>query len=247
MVGLPARGKSYITKKIARYLNWLQHDTRIFNVGERRRVVAGTPWREMPGDGMFPRPPMARGRTTTRLAMVTGTSDLQRQDELGGLETKILINGEPGPIPDLDSLPPPLSKPSGRRTGDSDGTEETSTADNPQFASRTDEGSQSANAEDDATMDQSAQFFDPKNTRAAQIREQVAMATLDELLDYILNQDGSIGILDATNSTLKRRQSIMRHVRERAGPELGVLFLESVCYDKSVSDPESIMAKLSSE
>lgn len=43
MVGLPARGKSYITKKLARYLNWLQHDTRIFNVGERRRVVAGGP------------------------------------------------------------------------------------------------------------------------------------------------------------------------------------------------------------
>ncbi|KAI5305368.1 hypothetical protein KEM55_009034, partial [Ascosphaera atra] len=41
MVGLPARGKSYITKKLARYLNWLQHDTRIFNVGERRRVATG--------------------------------------------------------------------------------------------------------------------------------------------------------------------------------------------------------------
>ena len=41
MVGLPARGKSYITKKLARYLNWLQHDTEIFNVGERRRVAAG--------------------------------------------------------------------------------------------------------------------------------------------------------------------------------------------------------------
>ncbi|KAI7185010.1 hypothetical protein KC317_g4815, partial [Hortaea werneckii] len=43
MVGLPARGKSYITKKLARYLNWLQHDTTIFNVGERRRVAAGGP------------------------------------------------------------------------------------------------------------------------------------------------------------------------------------------------------------
>lgn len=39
MVGLPARGKSYITKKLARYLNWLQLDTKIFNVGERRRAV----------------------------------------------------------------------------------------------------------------------------------------------------------------------------------------------------------------
>lgn len=41
MVGLPARGKSYITKKIQRYLSWQQHNTKIFNVGNRRRVAAG--------------------------------------------------------------------------------------------------------------------------------------------------------------------------------------------------------------
>lgn len=40
MVGLPARGKSYITKKLARYLNWLQLETEIFNAGERRRATA---------------------------------------------------------------------------------------------------------------------------------------------------------------------------------------------------------------
>src|SRR5881394_3734112 len=40
MVGLPARGKSYVTEKIARYLNWVQHDTKIFNVGKRRRIAA---------------------------------------------------------------------------------------------------------------------------------------------------------------------------------------------------------------
>lgn len=37
MVGLPARGKSYITNKLCRYLNWLQHDCCIFNVGNTRR------------------------------------------------------------------------------------------------------------------------------------------------------------------------------------------------------------------
>src|SRR5271168_4922496 len=41
MVGLPARGKSYITKKIQRYLSWQQHNSRIFNVGNRRRIAAG--------------------------------------------------------------------------------------------------------------------------------------------------------------------------------------------------------------
>lgn len=38
MVGLPARGKSYLTKKITRYLNWLQYNTKIFNVGNTRRL-----------------------------------------------------------------------------------------------------------------------------------------------------------------------------------------------------------------
>ncbi|KAI7902654.1 6-phosphofructo-2-kinase-domain-containing protein [Cokeromyces recurvatus] len=37
MVGLPARGKSYIVKKLRRYLNWLQYNTKVFNVGNLRR------------------------------------------------------------------------------------------------------------------------------------------------------------------------------------------------------------------
>ncbi|KAG0742562.1 hypothetical protein G6F57_006954 [Rhizopus arrhizus] len=38
MVGLPARGKSYLVKKLRRYLNWLQYETKVFNVGNFRRV-----------------------------------------------------------------------------------------------------------------------------------------------------------------------------------------------------------------
>ncbi|ESN92590.1 hypothetical protein HELRODRAFT_189517 [Helobdella robusta] len=37
MVGLPARGKTYIAKKLTRYLNWVGFDTKVFNVGEYRR------------------------------------------------------------------------------------------------------------------------------------------------------------------------------------------------------------------
>ncbi|RKP27310.1 6-phosphofructo-2-kinase-domain-containing protein [Syncephalis pseudoplumigaleata] len=37
MVGLPARGKSYIVKKLKRYLSWLGFEAKIFNVGNRRR------------------------------------------------------------------------------------------------------------------------------------------------------------------------------------------------------------------
>ena len=37
MVGLPARGKSYTGRRLARYLSWLGYRTRVFNVGEYRR------------------------------------------------------------------------------------------------------------------------------------------------------------------------------------------------------------------
>jgi broad specificity phosphatase PhoE/predicted kinase len=41
MVGLPARGKTYIAKKLARYLRWIGLDTKVFNVGEYRRQNCG--------------------------------------------------------------------------------------------------------------------------------------------------------------------------------------------------------------
>ncbi|OWB81217.1 kinase activity protein [[Candida] boidinii] len=37
MIGLPARGKSYLSNKLVRYLNWLQINARLFNVGSTRR------------------------------------------------------------------------------------------------------------------------------------------------------------------------------------------------------------------
>lgn len=37
MVGLPARGKTYMAKKLTRYLNWIGVKTKVFNLGEYRR------------------------------------------------------------------------------------------------------------------------------------------------------------------------------------------------------------------
>lgn len=33
-VGLPARGKTFTSAKLTRYLRWLGHDTKNFNVGK---------------------------------------------------------------------------------------------------------------------------------------------------------------------------------------------------------------------
>lgn len=42
MVGLPARGKTYISRRLNRYLSWLGYNSRVFNVGHYRRQLWGT-------------------------------------------------------------------------------------------------------------------------------------------------------------------------------------------------------------
>jgi len=42
MVGLPARGKSFIARKLCRYLNWLGYSCKVFNLGSYRRQNLGS-------------------------------------------------------------------------------------------------------------------------------------------------------------------------------------------------------------
>lgn len=42
MVGLPARGKTYISRKLLRYLTWLGYNCKVFNIGNYRREFCGT-------------------------------------------------------------------------------------------------------------------------------------------------------------------------------------------------------------
>ena len=189
MVGLPARGKSYITKKIQRYLSWQQHECRIFNVGNRRRVAAGG---EGPVGSAQNSPPRSPEKVI-RTASIAGIIDAPTQ------AAHILLNGV-DPVREQQNL---VKLPSAE------------------------------------TMDQSAEFFDPKNRKASQLREQVAMSTLDEVLEFLLEKGGSVGILDATNSTIERRQILFDHIKKRE-PKLGILFIESVCEDEKVSSENPI-------
>lgn len=228
MVGLPARGKSYITKKMTRYLNWLQHSTRIFNVGDRRRVAAGS---------SFSRPVSqhARGSSAGSAREAFRQQYLPNGDQehmdAPTRAAHILLNGgsaiagSPEETKDNDSAKsmqvPELRLPGPADVNGDDGAEE-----------------------DQEGMDQSAAFFDPHNTKASQIREQVAMEALDELLEFIMNGEGAVGILDATNSTRERRQKVLNRIREKAGPDVNVLFLESVCVDDNLLE-RNIRLKLS--
>lgn len=139
MVGLPARGKSYVTKKLTRFFNWQQHNCKIFNVGNTRR----------------------------------------RQNAEFGPST--------GPLPDMNEDVP---------------------------------GNETSHSGD---------FFSPTNPNSVSKREKWALETLDELLDYVLDGEGSVGILDATNTTVERRRRILKIVKERSNGQLKVLFLESIC------------------
>lgn len=179
MVGLPARGKSYITKKIQRYLAWQQHNTEIFNVGHRRRFAAN----------------MAVPPNNDDDAVEDGPTKPEQA-------AAILLNGAPAN----------LEEPSGFKL---DGRRKLSTAETKEL------------------QDQSAEFFDPHNENAAKFREQLALDTLDELLTYLLLKGGSVGILDATNSTIQRRQLLVNRIKARE-PKLGILFIESTCTDKAV-------------
>jgi len=117
MVGLPARGKTFIARKIARYLSWLGHNTKVYNVGSYRRSRLGS--------------------------------------------------------------------------------------------------------------HQHHSFFDPRNETANVARREVALAALDDMLDF-LRTGGDIAIYDATNNTRDRRDL----VRARCAAEgLELVFIESICND----------------
>lgn len=163
MVGLPARGKSYITNKLTRYLNWLQHDCRVFNVGNTRRM--------------------------------------DKENILGPAQN---------PLPDTNTPLP--------HTGRS--------------------------PEAKASSAHMADFFNPENKASNDLREKWAMDTLDNLLNWVLDGPGSVGILDATNSTKKRRVKVLKRIQERSNGELKVLFMESICSNPAILDT-NIRLKLS--
>ncbi|KAL9101526.1 MAG: hypothetical protein Q9163_003222 [Psora crenata] len=228
MVGLPARGKSYVTKKVARYLNWLQHDTKIFNVGERRRIVVG-------GPASCSHTDQKQAPCDYNTAAASRNYPLHDKNMLTpptSPSTRILVNGDlPPETPPLERLPPAAMDISDDEHSADEGRKRlgsTETCEKPEPLGK------STQTGYEESIEQSASFFDPNNERAACIRERVAMETLDELLEYILEKGGSVGILDATNSTLERRKAIVEKVRQRAGPDLGILFLESLCIDENL-------------
>jgi 6-phosphofructo-2-kinase len=173
----------------ADWLDRLQHDTKIFNVGNRRRVAAGA---------LDSLPIESKNQNGVHVPQSAPIKHLLSSNSFSSLTAG--ANGDSG-------LTHPRS---------------------------THKRTMSSSTDIEGGVDQSAAFFDPNNEAAAELREKVALETLDELLDYVLYEGGSVGILDATNSTLRRRKAVLDRIRQVAGKQIGVVFLESECTDEKL-------------
>jgi len=80
----------------------------------------------------------------------------------------------------------------------------------------------------------SSDFFNPHNEEAKQQRERMAMQCLDDTIEFLKSVKGcvSVGILDATNTTIERRSHVFARVAQEPG--ISLLFLESICEDDAV-------------
>jgi len=132
MVGLPARGKSFIARKLARYLNWLQVKSRVFNVGSYRRHKLGA--------------------------------------------------------------------------------------------------------------HQPHTFFDPSNIHGMKSRRHMAVAALDDMIEW-LHVNGRVGVFDATNTTRERRRMLVARLRHE---NVDVMFVESICTKEDLIESNIHATKLTS-
>ncbi|KAI9372649.1 hypothetical protein BJX61DRAFT_533804 [Aspergillus egyptiacus] len=82
-----------------------------------------------------------------------------------------------------------------------------------------------------ATPQPDANFFDPHNPEGEKMRRVAAEAAMTDMLRWFKSGRGVVAILDATNSTKKRRRWIHDTCQE-AGIE--TLFVESVCDDEDL-------------
>ncbi|KAG5486989.1 hypothetical protein CUR178_08417 [Leishmania enriettii] len=138
MVGLPGRGKSFISKRLMRYINWKGVPCRVFNAGNYRR-------------------------------------------QLLGVETTA-----------------------------------------------------------------GADFFDPSNPEGAQLRERMAELACEDLVSFIASHSLAVGILDATNTTRKRRAWLSDYFQQEAqryAVPYRLLFIESVCNDDAIVTENILRSK----
>jgi len=106
--------------------------------------------------------------------------------------------------------------------------------------------------------EQDHHFFDPDNEEGRKARLHMAIAALDDMIEWLL-EGGVVGIYDATNSTDARRW-VLKKLLRRSGltccrrlvlnrckrENMEVLFIESTCEDPEVIERNIKDTKLNS-
>jgi len=82
-----------------------------------------------------------------------------------------------------------------------------------------------------------AEFYDPKNKEGVALRERIALINLERAKNY-LSQDGEVAILDATNVSTKRRDTVIRSLNQHP-----ILFIECINGDQQILEA-SIQQKI---
>ncbi|KAJ9113332.1 Fructose-2,6-bisphosphatase [Naganishia cerealis] len=90
-------------------------------------------------------------------------------------------------------------------------------------------GSYRRNLAGDRPVD--ASFFDPKNKDGLEVRQEAVNSAIRDMMSWFMDENGVVGILDATNSTRQRREQILRLCRENG---IEPMFLESWCDDQEL-------------
>jgi 6-phosphofructo-2-kinase/fructose-2,6-biphosphatase 2 len=77
----------------------------------------------------------------------------------------------------------------------------------------------------------SAEFFDTSNAEGERLRRAAAENAVNDMIEWFHTTNGTVAILDATNSTKARRQWI----RERCEQEnIAAMFVENICNDQAL-------------
>ncbi|GET85584.1 6-phosphofructo-2-kinase/fructose-2,6-biphospha ta se,putative [Leishmania tarentolae] len=91
-----------------------------------------------------------------------------------------------------------------------------------------------------------ADFFDPDNPQGAKLRERMAELACKDLVNFIASHSLAVGILDATNTTRKRRAWMADYFQQEAqryAVPYRLLFIESVCTDDAIVTENILRSK----
>ncbi|KAI9359229.1 histidine phosphatase superfamily [Zopfochytrium polystomum] len=218
MVGLPARGKTYVARKAARYLGWLGHQAQIFNVGNYRRRMAGATQDSSffdPGHGENSR---VRGEI----------ADKALEDAVAWLH---------------QDAPPTGAAHGGAGLGMGAGSQESANlaaagASSEAPSAPVEAAEASAASAASATSAAAAPDLVPPSPRAAAAEFGARNHVQKQLV-----RTARVAIYDATNSTRERRGRIMARCEAADVP---VMFVEMVCDDEEIIVANIKEVKLSS-